>query len=45
MTNDQVNADPQRLWRSDLPAGQASIPLRLGAGDVLDHSQKLPPLT
>lgn len=30
-TNDQVKADPQRLWRSDLPAGQASILLRPAA--------------
>jgi bifunctional non-homologous end joining protein LigD len=24
-TNDEVKADPQRMWRSDLPAAQASI--------------------
>ena len=27
-TNDDVRADPQRLWRSDLPADQASVALR-----------------
>jgi bifunctional non-homologous end joining protein LigD len=27
-TNDEVKADPDRLWRSDLPAAQASIALR-----------------
>jgi len=27
-TNDQVRADPDRLWRSDLPPDQASIALR-----------------
>jgi bifunctional non-homologous end joining protein LigD len=27
-TNDEVKADPDRMWRSDLPAAQASIQLR-----------------
>jgi bifunctional non-homologous end joining protein LigD len=27
-TNEQVRTDPERLWRSDLPAAQASIRLR-----------------
>ncbi len=27
-TNDEVKADPDRLWRSDLPAARASIPLK-----------------
>jgi bifunctional non-homologous end joining protein LigD len=27
-TSDEVKADPERLWRSDLPAAQASIRLR-----------------
>jgi bifunctional non-homologous end joining protein LigD len=27
-TNEQVKADPDRLWRSDLPAAQAAIPLK-----------------
>ena len=27
-TNDQVRADPDRLWRSDLPPSQASVALR-----------------
>ncbi len=27
-TNDEVKADPHRLWRSDLPAATASLPLK-----------------
>jgi bifunctional non-homologous end joining protein LigD len=27
-TNDEVKADPDRLWRSDLPAAEASVQLR-----------------
>ncbi len=27
-TNDEVKADPDRLWRSDLPPGQASVELK-----------------
>ncbi len=27
-TNDEVKADPDRLWRSDLPAEQAAVPLK-----------------
>jgi bifunctional non-homologous end joining protein LigD len=27
-TNEQVRADPERMWRSDLPAAEASIALR-----------------
>ena len=27
-TNDEVKADPERLWRADLPAAQASVELR-----------------
>ena len=30
-TNDEVKADPERLWRSDLPAAEASIPVRPAA--------------
>jgi bifunctional non-homologous end joining protein LigD len=26
-TNDEVKADPERVWRSDLPAAQASVPV------------------
>jgi len=32
-TNDEVKADPQRMWRSDLPAAQASVPIGSAAGD------------
>jgi bifunctional non-homologous end joining protein LigD len=27
-TNDEVKADPDRLWRSDLPADRASVPVK-----------------
>jgi bifunctional non-homologous end joining protein LigD len=27
-TNDEVKADPDRMWRSDLPAARASVPLK-----------------
>jgi bifunctional non-homologous end joining protein LigD len=27
-TNDEVNADPARIWRSDLPPPEASVPVR-----------------
>ncbi len=30
-TNDEVKADPERMWRSDLPAAQASVALRAPA--------------
>ncbi len=33
-TNDEVKADPDRLWRSDLPAQRASIPLKQSAVDA-----------
>jgi bifunctional non-homologous end joining protein LigD len=37
-TNDEVKADPDRIWRSDLPAAEASVQLRprpvLGASDA-----------
>ena len=47
-TNDEVQADPDRMWRSDLPATEASIALRppvvagLGA-DELDALDALGP--
>ncbi len=31
-TNDQVKADPDRIWRSDLPAARASVPVRREPG-------------
>ena len=31
-TNDEVKADPQRMWRSDLPAAQASVPIGSATG-------------
>jgi bifunctional non-homologous end joining protein LigD len=30
-TNDEVKSDPDRLWRSDLPAARASVPLKAEA--------------
>jgi bifunctional non-homologous end joining protein LigD len=32
-TNDEVKADPDRLWRSDLPAAHAALTLRSPAAD------------
>src|ERR1700678_2981190 len=34
-TNDEVKADPRRLWRSDLPAAQASVAVD-GPGAIAD---------
>jgi bifunctional non-homologous end joining protein LigD len=33
-TNDEVKANPDRLWRSDLPAAEASVPAGPGAGQA-----------
>jgi bifunctional non-homologous end joining protein LigD len=33
-TNDEVKADPDRVWRSDLPPAQASVELRRGTSAV-----------
>jgi bifunctional non-homologous end joining protein LigD len=30
-TNDEVKADPDRMWRSDLPAARAAVPLKPSA--------------
>ena len=35
-TSDEVKADPRRLWRSDLPAAQASVPV----GEAMDHVRR-----
>jgi bifunctional non-homologous end joining protein LigD len=35
-TNDEVKADPDRLWRSDLPADQASIKLKVSAAELAE---------
>jgi bifunctional non-homologous end joining protein LigD len=32
-TNDEVKADPDRMWRSDAPASEASIPLKAPPAD------------
>jgi bifunctional non-homologous end joining protein LigD len=32
-TNDEVKADPERLWRSDLPAARAAVPLKPSTGE------------
>lgn len=41
-TNDEVIADPDRLWRSDLPAAQASIELRVPAKESAPRSTAQP---
>jgi bifunctional non-homologous end joining protein LigD len=33
-TNDEVKADPERMWRSDLPAARAAIPLKPSTATV-----------
>jgi bifunctional non-homologous end joining protein LigD len=35
-TSDEVKADPDRLWRSDLPAARAAVPLKPSAQPVDD---------
>ncbi len=35
-TNDEVKADPAWLWRSDLPAARAAVPLRPSTAAVTD---------
>ncbi|HEX4432432.1 MAG TPA: DNA polymerase ligase N-terminal domain-containing protein [Frankiaceae bacterium] len=35
-TNDEVKADPDRLWRSDLPAARASVLLRPDRTEAVD---------
>jgi bifunctional non-homologous end joining protein LigD len=47
-TNDEVNADPDRLWRSDLPVDQASVLLRPPTFDPVSRAElraldRLPP--
>ena len=36
-TNDEVKADPERLWRSDLPAARAAVPLKPSTATVGDE--------
>ena len=36
-TNDEVQADPDRLWRSDLPAARAALLLKVPAGPTGDE--------
>ncbi len=36
-TNDEVQADPARLWRSDLPAARAALALKTAAGPTEDE--------
>ncbi|KQS97640.1 non-homologous end-joining DNA ligase LigD [Cellulomonas sp. Leaf395] len=40
-TNDEVKAAPDRLWRSDLPAAQASVELTTTAGPTQDELDAL----
>jgi bifunctional non-homologous end joining protein LigD len=35
-TNDEVKADPDRMWRSDLPAARAAVPMKPSAVTVTD---------
>jgi bifunctional non-homologous end joining protein LigD len=36
-TSDEVQADPDKLWRSDLPAARAAIPLKPTAAEFRDE--------
>jgi bifunctional non-homologous end joining protein LigD len=36
-TNDEVKADPERMWRSDLPAARAAVPLKPSTATVSDE--------
>ena len=38
-TNDEVKADPDLLWRSDLPAGQAAIALHPPAFEPVTRAE------
>lgn len=38
-TNEEVKADPDRLWRSDLPAAQASVELKVEVPEPLDAEE------
>ncbi len=38
-TNDEVKADPDRLWRSDLPAATASLALKADAATEADRDE------
>lgn len=38
-TNDEVKADPDRLWRSDLPADQAAVLLRSPTVDPVSRAE------
>jgi bifunctional non-homologous end joining protein LigD len=38
-TNEEVKADPDRMWRSDLPAGRAAILLKPAAVDPVGSEQ------
>ena len=38
-TNDEVKADPERLWRSDLPAARASVLLKTSAVEPPDKDE------
>jgi bifunctional non-homologous end joining protein LigD len=36
-TNDEVKADPDRMWRSDLPAARAAVPLKPSTATVSEE--------
>ena len=40
-TNDEVKADPERMWRSDLPPAEASVPV--GDGTAADRGGRAAP--
>jgi bifunctional non-homologous end joining protein LigD len=38
-TNDEVKADPDRLWRSDLPADRAAVAVKSSTADIADDDE------
>jgi len=41
-TNDEVKADPERMWRSDLPPSEASVPIGRGGSTAAARPRKAP---
>ena len=41
-TNDEVKADPERMWRSDLPPSQASVAIGRGGSTAATRPRKAP---
>ncbi len=42
-TNDEVKADPERMWRSDLPPSEAAVPVRRPGSERMERLAAGPP--